>query len=209
MFSIGGGIRFRCFLFVILLGRLRRRQWCCRSLRVHVPEIQIRRSQCASGDQVLRVRIFVCLIIFCLLYILRLCSRIVLLVGSGLSVHDQHHRKDHCHENCNSNDGTDHRRCQPSSVIFIIVRKTHIFSPLVLSLCFYDTFLRAFLHAGTTAHTFLRINDCMEILDLHSIVLAILYADTAAHTAGLAGLHGNRALVRRTAGYLYRIGIRP
>ena len=72
-----------------------------------------------------------------------------------------------------------------------------------------DTFLRAFLHAGTTAHTFLRINDCMEILDLHSIVLAILYADTAAHTAGLAGLHGNGALVRRTAGYLYRIGIRP
>ena len=94
-------------------------------------------------------------------------------------------------------------------MIFIIVRKTHIFSPLVLSLCFYDTFLRAFLHAGTTAHTFLRINDCMEILDLHSIVLAILYADTAAHTAGLAGLHGNGALVRRTAGYLYRIGIRP
>ena len=41
------------------------------------------------------------------------------------------------------------------------------------------------------------------------IVLAILYADTAAHTAGLAGLHGNGALVRRTAGYLYRIGIRP
>ena len=41
------------------------------------------------------------------------------------------------------------------------------------------------------------------------VVLAILYADTAAHTAGLAGLHGNGALVRRTAGYLYRIGIRP
>ena len=34
--------------------------------------------------------------------------------------------------------------------------------------------------------TFLRINDCMEILDLHSIVLAILYANTAAHTAGLS-----------------------
>ena len=76
-------------------------------------------------------------------------------------------------------------------------------------LCLYDTFLRTLLHAGTTTYAFLRVNDRMEVLYFHSIMLTVLHTDTAAHTAGLAGLHGNGALVRRTAGYLYRIGIRP
>ena len=50
-------------------------------------------------------------------------------------------------------------------------------------LCLYDTFLRTLLHAGTTTYAFLRVNDRMEVLYFHSIMLTVLHTDTAAHTA--------------------------
>lgn len=74
-------------------------------------------------------------------------------------------------------------------------------------LCLYDTFLRALLHAGTTAYAFLRVNDRMEVLYFHSIMLTVLHTDTAAHTACCAGFHGNGTFVCGTTCHLHGIGI--
>ena len=52
-----------------------------------------------------------------------------------------------------------------------------------------DRFLRALLCAGSAAFAFILIDMRQEIIYFYRILRAVLFAQTAAYTAGLALLH--------------------